>query len=749
MPTTRFDSPAQYNAMNTFVANPIPFQELMQAGDIRAKEHEQGLARLNQGYETVYNTKYNPDTKDAATVKGEIDKAGQIVDQYTKSGQDLGDPVARQQLIRDFNTKVDNSLLKNIEATAHNIEEYNKEYQSLLKDEKIASWEENKFPWKNWDSRSGVFNKMPQEFNKNYDKDLKEQVFDKIHPTEIGSYFAKDADGNVTNTRVSQYGITKDKIDKYLMPDGKNIDPSIRNLQAVQTMLQVERHIHGLDPYKESKYDDQLIQMGLHNRGDYMIGYKETAHNLAEPKEGKDKNLNGGNLSALLPERTSHATPIPGSDNFYDNHKKVIDEVNKLGKNAPKDKVEEANTYKRKLDETNKLVLNNYKDEIVQVNDNFKNELKKQGFTPEQAEDMFKKMTQSFNGDSRDIRHYNYTGKALGQNISNFLIGTAESIVNLPITAVEGLSNPVFSPFLESLKDKYPKIKGLESIVYNHINKIHDIFSRVNEETQKTYNDNEKKSESINNLAMIPWNDRDKTTGEAYITNNKGEKVVQSSTASQMNKYNMTPDSYNIVADDGSKKGKDLNDFIKNSHLEFRDISEVNDSEGNPIINMQAVPKGDSKKDPINVHQTMSKRDVIGTANDHYNKWAISTSKNNPDGDKQHLEAACRIADNSRGKESLGNQVYYSPNNDNKEYKLYGGEKATKTLGNNGNAILTFSGDPNHPIEVENNKSSILNALHIRQTQILSQPDQEYYQRTGQIVPYVYSRMIEPYKTSQ
>ena len=60
-----------------------------------------------------------------------------------------------------------------------------------------------------------------------------------------------------------------------------------------------------------------------------------------------------------------------------------------------------------------------------------------------------------------------------------------------------------------------------------------------------------------------------------------------------------------------------------------------------------------------------------------------------------------------------------------------------------------MQGDPNHPIEVENKESSILNALHIRQTQILSQPDQEYYQRTGQIVPYVYSRMIEPYKTSQ
>jgi hypothetical protein len=740
---SRFDSPAQSNVINTFVANPIPFQELMQAGAYRTQQHEQGLARLNQGYETVYNTKYNPNTADAATVKEQIGNARQIVDQYTNSGQDLGDPVARQQMIRDLNTKVDNTLLKNIEATAHNIEEYNKMYQNLLKKGKIAPWEENKFPWKDWDTKNGVFNEMPQEFNNNYDKDLKEQIFDKIHPTEIGSYFAKDTDGNVTNTRVSQYGITKDKIDNYLMPDGKNIDPSIRNLQAVQTMLKVERHNHGLDPNKESKYDDQLIQMGLHNRGDYMIGYKETEHNLAEPKGG-NKNLNGGNLSALLPERTSSATPIPGSDNFYDNHKKVIDEVNKLGKNAPKDKVEEANTYKRKLDETNKLVLNNHKDDFVQLNNNFKNELKKQGFTPEQAEDMFKKMTEPVNGDSRDIRHY--TGEALRQNISNFFKRIA---YNLPISVVEGISDPAFSPLFESLKDKYSKTKGLESIVYNYMNKIHDTFNRVNEETQKTYNDNEKKSESINNLAMIPWTDRDKTTGEAYITNNKGEKVVQSGTASQMNKYNMTPDSYNIVADDGSKKGKDLNDFIKDSHLEFRDISEVNDSEGNPIINMQAVTKGDSKKDPINVHQTMSKRDVIGTANDYYNKWAISTSKNNPDGDKQQLEAACRIADNSRGKESLGNQVYYSSNNDNKEYKLYGGEKATKTLGNNGNAILTFSGDPNHPIEVENNKSSILNALHIRQTQILSQPDQEYYQRTGQIVPYVYSRMIEPYKTSQ
>ena len=305
------------------------------------------------------------------------------------------------------------------------------------------------------------------------------------------------------------------------------------------------------------------------------------------------------------------------------------------------------------------------------------------------------------------------------------------------------------SPFFESLKDKYPRAKGLESIVYNHINKIHDIFNRVDEETKTTYNSNEKKSKSINNLAMIPWNDRDKTTGEAYITNNKGEKVVQSSTASQMDKYNKTPESYNIVADDKSKKGKELNDFIRDSHLEFRDISEVNDPEGNPIINMQAVPKGDSKKDPINVHQTMSKRDVIGAANDYYNKWAISTSKNNPDGDKQQLEAAIIQADNSRGKESLGNQVYYSHNSDNKEYTLYGGEKATKTLGNNGKAIITLSGDPSNPIEVSNDPPSILNALLVIQTKMLSQYDPQYYQKTGQLVPYVYSRIIEPYKTSQ
>ena len=423
MPTSRFDSPAQYSAMNTFVANPIPFQELMQAGAYRTQQHEQGLARLNQGYETVYNTKYNPNTRDRDIVKREVDKAREIVDKYTKSGQDLGDPVARQQLIRDFNTDINHDHLRNVEATAENAAKYDKTKSEMQARGEIAHYD-TKPAYLGWDSSTGVFNEQPRYYNKNYDKDIKTNFIDKIPDTILKHYYAKDADGNTTNTMVTVKGTDLKQIDKYLMPDGKNIDPTIATDPDVQTMLRDIKSNAGMDPYTPTKYDNELIKQGLHERAGYKIHDEENDHNLAEPKEGKDRNLFGGPLSALLPERTSSATPIPGSDNFYDNHKKVIDEVNKLGKNAPKDKVEEANTYKRKLDETNKLVLNNHKDEFVQLSNEYKDELKKKGFTPQQAEDMFKKMTQPVNGDSRDIRHY--TGEALRQNINNFFIGTAE-----------------------------------------------------------------------------------------------------------------------------------------------------------------------------------------------------------------------------------------------------------------------------------------------------------------------------------
>lgn len=384
---SRFDQPAQSNVINTFVANPIPFQELFQAGAMRAQQHEQGLNQLNQGYESIYNTKYIPGTRDEATIKEQVSKAGDILNKYTNSGQDLGDLVARREMLREFRTGVDHNTLKNIEASAENAAKYDKLKAEMKAKGEIASYDRTP-SYLGWDSRDihqggkGVFNEQPNYYNKNYDKDIKINILDKISPVVLGyKWFGPEG-----RDKVTVEGINEARIKEYLFPDGKkiynkqgflvdvqggHIDPSIANDPDVQTMLRDTKYKLNLDPYTPSQHDDQIIAQELYNKSLYKLTNKEIDHNLPEDKEGKNNQLSAQNVNVQY--------NLPAIKLNTNQYRSYLDNKSKLQNMDKKDPA-----YQQLFDKVShqqKIEDNIIKQHDTLRDNKYKQELKKSGLT--------------------------------------------------------------------------------------------------------------------------------------------------------------------------------------------------------------------------------------------------------------------------------------------------------------------------------------------------------------------------------
>ena len=105
----QYDSPAQANFINTY--SPIPFNELMQAGAMKAKQYDQGIDALAQTYEDTNNLKYIPNSKDEQYIKTVvIPHVKTVVDKY--SNEDLSDPIIKRQLRMELNNGVDKQRVK-------------------------------------------------------------------------------------------------------------------------------------------------------------------------------------------------------------------------------------------------------------------------------------------------------------------------------------------------------------------------------------------------------------------------------------------------------------------------------------------------------------------------------------------------------------------------------------------------------------------------------------------------------------
>src|SRR4030043_741021 len=117
MASNRYGRYAESNAYDTFVDTyvPIPFEEMMKVGLMKQQQQEQAYDTLSKTYEDAYNLKYIPGSEDERYIKEKvIPTAKEIFDKYANG--DLN-PITMRQIRREFNTKIDKNLVKDIQGS--------------------------------------------------------------------------------------------------------------------------------------------------------------------------------------------------------------------------------------------------------------------------------------------------------------------------------------------------------------------------------------------------------------------------------------------------------------------------------------------------------------------------------------------------------------------------------------------------------------------------------------------------------
>jgi hypothetical protein len=127
MAINRFDKPAQADFINTY--DPIPFQELQQAAQMRQSRHDENLGRLDEAESALSSMPAIAGTQNERDRNIMLEKMGSIRDQY--SGEDLSDPEIYSSLRRDIRTNIDRNKVNRITDNAKRYEESQKMKREL------------------------------------------------------------------------------------------------------------------------------------------------------------------------------------------------------------------------------------------------------------------------------------------------------------------------------------------------------------------------------------------------------------------------------------------------------------------------------------------------------------------------------------------------------------------------------------------------------------------------------------------
>jgi hypothetical protein len=182
MAINKYDSPAQDRYTNTYV--PLPYGEIMGAVAARQAQLQQEQDMLNKTYEDTQNLKYIPGSKDEQYVRDYLGKTGDIVNKYY--GQDLSDPIVKQQMRREFNTITNKQNIQNIQMS-HDAWAANQKYKAQLKAEGLYDPLIDEDPASQWDTvGSGrVYDNITSPYKN--PRPAAETYFNNIKATDLGA----------------------------------------------------------------------------------------------------------------------------------------------------------------------------------------------------------------------------------------------------------------------------------------------------------------------------------------------------------------------------------------------------------------------------------------------------------------------------------------------------------------------------------------------------------------------------------
>ena len=157
MAGSRFNTPIQADFINTYT--PMPFDQIMQIGQMKQQRYDQGMQALYQLEAQTEMLKYAGEGAD----KEYIEKANKAIDKLADkySRMDTSDPFVMREFHGKFESKVDKGRINRIQqsyAAAMKAQEAKQrmyergDFNPLLDDDPISTW----------DSEEGIYNWMPR-----------------------------------------------------------------------------------------------------------------------------------------------------------------------------------------------------------------------------------------------------------------------------------------------------------------------------------------------------------------------------------------------------------------------------------------------------------------------------------------------------------------------------------------------------------------------------------------------------------
>jgi hypothetical protein len=180
MAVNRYDSPAQDRYFNTYV--PLPFEQLMPVVAQRQQQVQREQDMLSKVYDDTQNIEYIPDSKDEAYVKDYLAKTGDLVSKYY--GQDLSDPVVKQQMLSQFRGMTDRTRLQNVQTSAANWKQ-NLKLKAQLRAEGMYDPLLDEDPATGWDSSQGVYQYITSPYKN--PRPTAEAIFNNVKASDLGA----------------------------------------------------------------------------------------------------------------------------------------------------------------------------------------------------------------------------------------------------------------------------------------------------------------------------------------------------------------------------------------------------------------------------------------------------------------------------------------------------------------------------------------------------------------------------------
>lgn len=156
----RFETPLESKFINTYV--PIPFQEMMQAGQMKQQRYDQGAAAVDQSIAQTEAINAIAGTRDDLRKQQYIKDMHSIRDQY--AGRDLSDPFVIRDMNSSIRSKVDSSMVQKMNQSYMAHEEAQKAKRTLAMNNKWNDKLDKDPANKDFDSAKGIYDYAPRAF---------------------------------------------------------------------------------------------------------------------------------------------------------------------------------------------------------------------------------------------------------------------------------------------------------------------------------------------------------------------------------------------------------------------------------------------------------------------------------------------------------------------------------------------------------------------------------------------------------